>query len=52
MLYLVILLESEVKRILRKFVDGYNLGVIFKFQKKIICIKEFEEVINKEEEMK
>lgn len=52
MSYLVTSLESEVKRTLRKFVDGHNLGATFKSQKKITCTKESEEVINKEEEMK
>lgn len=52
MSYLVTSLESEVKRTLRKFVDGHNLGATFKSQKKITCTKESEEVTNKEEEMK
>jgi hypothetical protein len=33
MSYLVTSLASEVKRTLRKFIDGYNLGVTFNSQK-------------------
>lgn len=52
MSYLVTSLENEVKRTLRKYVDGYNLGATFNSQKKITCTKESKEVTNKEEEMK
>lgn len=49
---LVTSLESEVKRTLRKCVDGYNLGDPFASQKKITHTKESKEVTNKKEGMK